>query len=101
MPLERGWIYVEEQRGRASLRRGFWIEDVRRAKGQVEGLGAIWVLVQEIAQVRGGLMGCGDRQEHDVRPLAAEYVVLGALMDIFKWKIYLLGGQFPNPIKGR
>ena len=100
MPLKCGWIYVEEQRSRASLRRGFWIEDVRRPKGQVEGLGAIWVLVQEIAQVRGGLMDRTYGQEHDVRPLAAEYMVLGALMDIFKWKIYLLG-QFPNPIKGR
>ena len=74
---------------------------MRRPKGQVEGLGAIWMLVQEIAQVRGGLMNRAYGQEHDVRPLAAEYVVLGALMDIFKWKIYLLDDQFPNPIKGR
>ena len=66
------------------------IEYVRRPKGQVKGLGAAWVLVQEIAQVRSGLMDRTYGQEHDIRPLAAKYIGLGVLMDIFRWRIYLL-----------
>ena len=65
---------------------------MRRPKGQLEGLGAIRVLVQEIAQVRGGLMHRAYGQKHEVRPFVAEYLVLGVLMDIFRWRIYLLGG---------
>ena len=64
---------------------------MRRPKGQVESLGAVRVLVQEIAQVRGGLMDRTYGQEHSARLLTAEYLVLGVLMDIFRWRIYLLG----------
>lgn len=36
-------------------------------------------------------------QECAVRPLVAEHLVLGVLMDIFRWRVYLTRRAIPQP----
>lgn len=58
-------IDIEQQAGRASPRRRFRVEDVRFAEAQLEALEPRGVLVQQETQIRRGLLGCGNREQHD------------------------------------
>ena len=57
-------IDVEQQRGGTPVRVDLRIEDVRLAEGQIERLASVRVFVQQIAQVAGRSVGCGNGQQH-------------------------------------
>jgi hypothetical protein len=66
-PHERHGVDLEQQSGRAALRRCLGIDDVRGPERQGEALHAVRVLVQEEAEVGRRPVGRGDGQEHGAR----------------------------------
>ena len=40
------------------------VEDMGQSEGQLEGLRASWILVEQIAELRGGTVRCRECQEH-------------------------------------
>ena len=57
-------VEVEQQGDGAALGRCFGVENVGLAAGYFDALQARGVLVQQVAQVGGGLAGSGDGEEH-------------------------------------
>src|SRR5947207_1588550 len=55
---------LEQQRGRAPLRRRLRVEHGRGTRRERERLDPVRVLVQQVAKVGGGRAGGGDRQQH-------------------------------------
>jgi hypothetical protein len=53
-----------EERGGAAFGRSFGIKDVRLAERQIRGVHALRMLVEQIAQIRCGIRGARQRQQH-------------------------------------
>lgn len=58
-------VHVEEEGGGAAVFGGLGVKDVSRAEGEGEPLDPGGVLVEEVAEVGRGVVGCGDGEEHE------------------------------------
>ena len=68
--LERDGIDIKHQSRRTFLIRGLGVEHLGFTERQLEGLRALRVLVQQIAQIGGRLMCGRDGEEHVLIPCA-------------------------------
>ena len=68
-------VDLEQQRGRAPLRRRLRVEDVRLTSGNGERLQPVRVLVQQVPQVGRGRAGGGDGQQHMPLSLARSRLI--------------------------
>src|SRR5882672_2076204 len=63
-PHQSNGIDVEQQCSGAALVSSFGIEEMHLAKRQLERMHPLWILVEEVAQIRSRLVSCGYGQQH-------------------------------------